>query len=176
MSILKRGKHMRYGVLLFCLAVLVLGGIAVMSASGFDAPEQAVKKYGSLLLREYRPKTPDEAGILATLTQVEAAFTSHDLQKFVSLFAMDAVYHPCGVSAKFPIESKHCRDMIEYNFGLLKFERYYDPRISVDGRRAVVKILLETGGFLADYTFVLARQDRGWMVSETDYANVRWKG
>jgi hypothetical protein len=176
MSILKRGKHMKHGLLLFCLAVLILGAIAVLSASGLDAPNAGEKKYGSLLLSDYRPKTPDEVGILATLTQCEAAFTSHDLQKFNSLFARDAVYHPCGVSAKYPIESKYCQDLIKYNFGFLKFEKYYDPRITVHGSRAVVKILIETGDYLGDYTFVLTEQSRGWMVSETDYANVRWKG
>jgi len=176
MSVLKRGKHMRYGLLSFGLAVLILGATAVMSASGLDAPNEGEKKYGSLLLREYRPKTPDEVAILATLTQCEAAFTSHDLKKLCSLFAKDAVYHPCGVSAKYPIQSKYCQDLIKYNFGFLKFERYYDPRIAVNGRRAVVTVLIETGDYLGDYTFVLIEQNRGWMVSETDYTNVRWKG
>jgi hypothetical protein len=114
--------------------------------------------------------------ILATLTRCEAAFTSHDLKKFCSLFARDAVYHPCGVSAKYPIGSKYCQELIKYNFGFLKFEKYYDPRITVDGRRAVVTILIETGDYFANYTFLLTKQDGGWMVSETDYANVHWKG
>jgi BlaR1 peptidase M56 len=176
MAIIRARKTVRHGLLLFGLAVLMLAATAMMGASGLDAPGTAGKKYGSLYLREYRAKTADEATILAMLTQYESAFNSHDLSKFLSLFARDGVYHPCGVSAKLPIASKDCQDLIVYNFGFLKFERYFDPRISVNGRRAVVNLLLETGDYLADYTFLLSKPDRGWIVSATDYASVRWKG
>ena len=98
------------------------------------------------------------------------------LPKLLSLFAKDGVDHPCGIGAKYPVGSKECQDYIRFNFALYKFERYYDPRISVAGGRAVVKLLLESGDYLADYSFALSRQGERWMVSETDWDNVRWKG
>lgn len=175
-SIINGGKFMKHGMILVGFAALMLGVIAVMSASGLDASGQGGKKYGTLYLKEYQPKTADEEAVLDTLVQYESAFNSHDLQKLLSLFATDAVYRPCGVDVKYSIGSKDCQERIKYNFGFFKFETYYDPRILFDGPRAVVKLLLETGDYLADYTFVLSRQGKAWLVSGADYTNDRPKG
>jgi hypothetical protein len=136
---------------------------------------QEGKKYGKLYLKEYQAKNADEAGIMKTLMQLEGAFNSHDLEKFVSSFAKDAVYRPCGSSAN-PIASKECRDTIKYNFGAFKYENYYDPEISVEGDTATVKMLLKSGGWLAGYTAWLKKVGEAWLITKNDYTNEQYKG
>lgn len=134
------------------------------------------KKYGKLYLKEYQTKTAEEEAILKTLIQYEAAFNSHDLLKLLSLFTKDAVYMPCGTGyTKYPIGSKDCQNILKRNFSSFGFETYYDPEISVNGSKAVVKLLIETGGYLADYTFHLSKRGQGWLVSEANYKNDRSK-
>jgi ketosteroid isomerase-like protein len=167
-SIIRGGESMKKGVVLFGFAALLLGAVVLLSAAGNDTG----KKYGRLYLTEYQVKTADEAKILDTLIKYEDAFNSHDLQKFLSCFAKDAVYMPCGTDyTKYPIGSQDCQDIIVRNFDTFKFETYYDPKISVSVSKAVVKLLLETGEYLADYTFALRREGQGWLVSETNYQN-----
>lgn len=137
---------------------------------------QEGKKYGKLYLREYQAKTADEAAIVNVLMQYDAAFNSHDLQKLLSFFAKDAIYMPCGNSyEKYPAASKECQNIIKRNFGLFGFETYYDPTIAVNGNKAIVKLLIETGDYLADYTFFLTRVGQDWQVQEADYTNDRGK-
>ena len=40
---------------------------------------------------------------------------------------------------------------------MYQYETYYDPQVSLNGDKAVVKLLLETGPYLADYTFSLSK-------------------
>jgi hypothetical protein len=134
------------------------------------AAEQG-KKYGKLYLREYTAKGADEAAILDTLLQYERAFNSHDLKTLLSFFANDATYHPCGVDNKYAIGAKDCQNRIKVNFVSFGFETYYDPVISIKGNEAVVKLLLETGDYLADYTISLKKDDQSWLISACDYAN-----
>jgi hypothetical protein len=134
------------------------------------------KKYGKLYLKEYQPKTAEETAIIKTLIQYEAAFNTHDLRSFVSCFTKDAIYMPCGDGVKRPIASKDCQDIVVRNFGSFGFETYYDPSITVNGSKAVVKLLIETGVYLADYTFNLSMKDQEWLVSEAEYTNDHLKG
>jgi hypothetical protein len=83
---------------------------------------QQGKKYGKIYLREYQAKNADEAAILDTLIQYEKGFNSHDLQKLLSFFSKDAVYHPCGVDTKYPIGSRDCQHRLRYNFISFGFE------------------------------------------------------
>jgi hypothetical protein len=129
------------------------------------------KKYGKLYLREYAAKSADETAIMDTLIQYEKAFNSHDLQKLLSLFEKDAVYRPCGVDWKNSIGSKDCQNRLKVNFITFGFETYYDPVISVTGSDATVKLLLETGPYLADYTMTLKKEEHGWLVASCDYRN-----
>ena len=130
------------------------------------------KKYGKLYLREYQTKGADEAAIIDLLAQYEAAFNSHDLQKFLSFFTKDAIYMPCGSGyMTFPAASQDSQDRITRNFGSFGFETYYDPVITVKGNKANVKLLVETGSYLADYAFTLRKGAEGWQISETAYAH-----
>lgn len=133
------------------------------------AAEQG-KKYGKLYLKEYQALNDDEAAIIKTLMQLEDAFNSSDLQKFVSSFTKDAVYRPCGAFGR-PIASRECQDKIKFNFGSFKYETYYDPEITVNGDKATVKLLLKTGGYLADYTAWLRKVGQVWLISKNDYEN-----
>jgi hypothetical protein len=45
----------------------------------------------------------------------------------------------------------------------------------VTGNRAVVKLLIESGYWLADYTFVLRREGQAWLVAEAGYEHERVK-
>jgi beta-lactamase regulating signal transducer with metallopeptidase domain len=170
-SVIRGGKSMKNGVVLFGLVALLWGAVTVMSASGMDTTGLTGKKYGKLYVKEYSAKTADEASIQNLLIHYEAAFNSHDLQKLLSFFAKDAIYHPCGVDWKDSIGSKQCQDRLRLNFDVFRFETYYDPRITVNADHAVVTLLLETGDYLADYVFVLKRDGDGWLVSAADYAN-----
>jgi beta-lactamase regulating signal transducer with metallopeptidase domain len=170
-SVVRGGKIMRKGVVLFGFFALLWGAITVMSASGIDTTGLTGKKYGKLYLTEYSARTADEASILNLLVRYEAAFNSHDLQKLLSLFAKDATYRPCGVDWKDSIGSKQCQDRLRLNFDVFRFETYYDPRITVNGDHAVVALLLESGDYLADYFFVLKKDNLGWLVWQADYAN-----
>ena len=79
---------------------------------------------------------------------------------------------PCGSSyLKLPAASQDSQDTITRNFGSFKFETYYDPAIAVKGNKAVVKLLIETGAYLADYTFTLKKDGKAWQVLETAYAH-----
>ena len=48
--------------------------------------------------------------------------------------------------------------------------------MTINGDKAAVKLLLESGDYLADYSFVLTRKGRSWLVSEADYSNEHVKG
>lgn len=135
---------------------------------------QQGKKFGTLYLKEYQPKTAEEAAILNVLIDYQDAFNAHDLQKFVSMFVKDGAYRPCGSISR-PITSKECQQTLAYNFDFYRFETYYDPRISVDGRTAVVKLLLETGDFLTDYTVWMQKVGPAWYVSKNDFINIHSK-
>jgi len=132
---------------------------------------QEGKKYGKLYLKEYKAKTADEAAILDILIQYEKSFNSHDLQGLLAFFAKDAIYRPCGVDSHYPVASQGCQNIIKYNFGSFKFETYYDPEMSVNGNEAVVKLLLETGVYLADYKFVFRKDGHAWLISKNDFSN-----
>lgn len=175
-SIINGKKPMKSSIVPFCLAALLIGVIAVSSASGIETISQGEKKFGKLYLREYRAKTTDERAILDTLMQYETAFNSHDSQKLVSLFANEGSYRPCGASRKYSIGSRDCLERIKDNFIFFKFEIFYDPLITIHGDKAAVKLLLESGDYLADYSFVLKRKGRNWLVSEADYSNEHVKG
>jgi hypothetical protein len=41
----------------------------------------------------------------------------------------------------------------------------------VNGSEATVRFLLETGAYLADYTFVLIKEGETWLISAADYTN-----
>ena len=139
--------------------------------SSYLAYERA-KKYGKLYLREYQAKSADEAAIIDMLAQYEAAFNSHDLQKFLSFFTKDATYMPCGSGyMTFPAASQDSKDRITRNFGSFVFETYYDPVITVKGNKADVKLLLESGSWLADYAFTLRKGTPGWQVFATAYTH-----
>ena len=175
-SIIKGKEPVKTSIVPFCLAALLIGVIAVLSASGIETTSQGGKKYGNLYLREYRAKATDERAILDTLMQCETAFNSQDLQKLVSLFAVDGSYRPCGVNRKYSIGSQDCLDRIKDNFIFFRFETFYDPSMTINGDKATVKLLLESGDYLADYSFVLKRKGRSWLVSEADYSNEHVKG
>ena len=175
-SIIKGKDPMKTSIVPFCLAALLIGVIAVLSASGIETISQGGKKYGKVYIREYRAKTADETAILDTLMQCETAFNSHDLRKLVSLFANDGSYRPCGASRKYSIGSQDCLERIKDNFIFFKFETFYDPSMTINGDKAAVKLLLESGDYLADYSFVLTRKGRSWLVSEADYSNEHVKG
>jgi hypothetical protein len=159
----RKNMHLRNGIVTSIVCLLLVLAIFPISAEG--------KKYGKLYLREYQAKDADEAAILDTLIQYEKAFNSHDLEKLDLFFEKDAVYHPCGISNKYPISSGDCQKRLKVNFALYRFETYYDPEISVNGSEAVVKLLLETGSYLADYTFSLKKESQGWLVAAADYTN-----
>jgi hypothetical protein len=175
-SIIKGKDPVKTRIVPFCLAALLIGVIAVLSASGIETISQGGKRYGKLYLSEYRAKTTDERAILDTLMQYETAFNSYDLRKLVSLFANDGSYRPCGVNRKYLIGSQDCLDRIRDNFIFFRFETFYDPSMTINGDKAVVKLLLESGDYLADYSFVLKRKGRSWLVSEADYYNEHVKG
>ncbi len=175
-SILRAGHSVKKGVILFALTALLLGALVVGSAAGLDTAGQTSRKYGKLYLAEYPAKDADEAAILNTLIQYETAFNSHDLQKLLSLFAEGATYHPCGVDSRYAIGSQQCQNILRLNFRIFKFEKYYDPKISVNGETAAVTLLLETGDYLADYTFALKKENQIWLVTKADYANDHEKG
>jgi hypothetical protein len=153
-------------VILTCL--LFLGSASAVGA-------QQAKKFGQLYLKEYQAKDQTEVEIINTLLQYEGAFNAHDLQKFVSLFTENGQYRPCGANTH-PIADKACQAVLSYNFKAYGFETYYDPQISVDGDRATVRLLLETGSNLGDYTLWLQRVGEMWLVSKNDYSNTRYKG
>jgi hypothetical protein len=135
---------------------------------------QQGKKYGTRLLKEYAPKTAEEAAVLKVLICYQDAFNAHDLQKFVSMFVKDGAYRPCGSTSQ-PIASKECQQILTYNFGAYGFETYYDPQISVDGRKATVKLLAESGDYLADYTLWMQKVGPAWFVLKNDFINIRQK-
>jgi ketosteroid isomerase-like protein len=166
-TIQTRKRSARTGVMgtLLCLSLL-------LALAPIDA--QQGKKYGKLYLKEYQAKTDDEIAIIDTLMQYEAAFNAHDLEKFVSLFIEDGVYRPCGTVAQ-PVASKACQDVLKYNFTAYKFETYYDPVISIEGNTATVKLLIETGNYLGDYTVWMRKVGEVWLISKNDYTNTRWK-
>ena len=151
--------------------VVCLAGLVAIS----PIAAQQGKKYGKLYLKEYQPRSADEKAIVDVLLQYEQAFNSHDLQKLTSFFVKDAVYHPCGIDAKYPIASSDCQKRLKVNFTLFRFETYYDPEISVNGDTATANFLLETGDYLADYTFSLKRDGQSWLISAADYVNDRDK-
>jgi len=138
-------------------------------------PAQQGKKYGTLFLKEFQPKNAEETDVVNVLMQYEAAFNSHDLERLVSLFGKDAIYYPCGYM-KCRIANKDCQDRTRANFSIYGFETYYDPQILLNGDKAIVKLLLETGALLVDYTFSLSKESGEWRVAETSYINVRYKG
>jgi hypothetical protein len=175
-SIIKGKDSMKTSIVPFCLAALLIGVISVLGASGIETSGQEGKKYGKLYLREYPAKTPDEGAILYTLMQYETAFNSHDLQGLVVLFANDGSYRPCGAVRKYSIGSRDCLDQIRENFIFFKFENFYDPAMTINGDKAAVKLLVESGDYLADYTFALKRKGLNWLVSEADYSNEHVKG
>jgi hypothetical protein len=142
-------------------------------AAGLVCAEEG-KKYGKLYLNEYEPRNAEETAIIAMLVEYQAAFNAHDLQKFVSFFTKDGIYRPCGSSSS-PIGSKKCQDTLVYNFGSYKFETYYDPQISIDGDKAVVNLLIESGFYLGDYTAWMQKVGKVWRITKNDYANVRYK-
>ena len=154
---------MRNAITVGLICLLSLSLATLVSAEG--------KKYGKLYLREYQARNADEASILDTLIQYEKAFNSHDLEKLDSFFEKDAVYHPCGIDNKYPISSGDCQKRLKVNFAIFRFETYYDPEISVNGDEAVAKLLLETGSYLADYTFSLRREGQGGLIAAADYTN-----
>jgi hypothetical protein len=158
--------------------VRILVGLACILSLLVATPivAQQGKKYGKLYLKEYKAKTPDEAAIIKLLIQYQDAWNSHDIQKFISLFAKGGTYMPCSTYTTYPIASQKCQDATKTNFGTLKFETYYDPLISVNGDKAVVKALIETGAYLADYTFTLQRNGKDWLVQDARYANDHYKG
>ena len=171
-AIVREGKSLRESVALFSLASLLLGAAVALGAAGSDAG----KRYGSLYLTEYKVRSAEEAGIVDALIQYEDAFNAHDLSKMLSLFAKGAVYMPCGGwYTKFHVESSYCQHIIERNFEIFKSEAFYDPRITLNGRTAVVGLLLESGFYLTDYTLVLKRGAHGWLVSDASYENERLK-
>ena len=156
---------MKTGLVISFLCVL-----ALLVANPLSAQEG--KKYGKLYLKEYQAKNIDEAGILKTLMQFEEAFNSHDLQKFVASFTKDAVYRPSETYPR-PIVSKECQDAIEHNFHVFKYERYYDPEITVGGDTATVKMTLHTRLYLADYTVWMQKIGEVWLIKKNDYTNVQ---
>ena len=171
-AIVRGGKTMKKGVILFGLAALLLGAAVLVSAAGEDTG----KKYGTVYLTEYQVRNADEAAILDGLIQYENAFNSHDLRKLLSLFSKGAIYMPCGTEyTRYPIASQDCQDVLARNFSIFKFETYYDPEITVKGSKAVVHLLLETGDYLAEYTFVMNKEGQSWLVSEASYKNDRGK-
>ncbi|HUI69076.1 MAG TPA: hypothetical protein VL354_01060 [Spirochaetia bacterium] len=93
-----------------------------------------------------------------------------------NLFTKDGTYMPCSTYTTYPIGSPKCQDATKANFYTLKFETYYDPMISVTGDEAVVKALVESGAYLADYTFTLQRSGTSWLVKDARYAHDRYKG
>jgi len=135
-GVLRKRDH--YKIILISFVCL----LSLLAINPITAQEG--KRYGKISLKEYEPKTGDEATIIDTLIEYENGFNSHDIQKLLSFFAKDAMYRPCGKNTKYPIGSKACQNLIKYNFGSFKFETYYDPRISVNGNKAVVNLLLET--------------------------------
>jgi len=175
-SIIKGREHSRTSIVPVYVAVLLIALATILSASGIETTRQAGKKYGQLYLGEYSAKDGDEAAILDTLVQYERAFNSHNLQKLVSLFTKDGLCRPCGASRKYSIESPDWREQIRDNFIFFKFETFYDPRMTVHRGTATVKLLLESGDYLADYSFELTRNGQGWLVSKADYSNERVKG
>jgi hypothetical protein len=164
MSALTKSRKAAFAALA-CVLTLV-AAIPVAAQQG--------RKYGTLYLKEYQPKNADEAAIIKVLIDYEDAFNAHNLQKFVSLFVKDAVYRPCG-SISQPIASKECQQILTYNFGAFGFETFYDPQISVDGGKATVKLLGESGDYLADSTLWMQKVGPAWFVSKNDFTNVRYK-
>ena len=154
---------------------ITIGFVCLLSLSLIHCISAEGKKYGKLYLREYQAKDADEAAILDTLIQYEKAFNSHDLEKLDSFFEKDAIYHPCGIDNKYPISSGDCQKRLKVNFAVFRFETYYDPEISVSGNEAAVKLLLETGNYLADYSFSLRKESQGWLVASADYTNDHYK-
>ena len=48
--------------------------------------------------------------------------------------------------------------------------------ISVNGDKAIVKLLLESGEYLADYTATMQKMGQSWLISKNEYENERYKG
>jgi hypothetical protein len=157
---------------LSCLCLVCLFGIAILG----PISAQQGKKYGTHYLKEYQAKNADETAILDILLQYEKAFNSHDLRKMVALFTNDGIYMPCGNNyIRYSIGSKDCQTVLQRNFSLFGFETYYDPHISVNGDKATINLLLETGTYLADYKFILRKADQHWLVLDAEYTNDRDK-
>ena len=162
---------MKRNVALFGLAALAMGAALLLGAAGEDPG----RKYGHLYLTEYQVRSAEEARILNTLIQYENAFNVHDERGLLSLFAEDALYMPCGWYTKFPVASADCRHIIQRNFSIFGFETFYDPSITVRGTSGVVQLLLESGPYLTDYTFVMKKVGLDWLVSDAFYRNNRVK-
>jgi beta-lactamase regulating signal transducer with metallopeptidase domain len=170
-AIIRLGKPAKKSVLPFCLAAALLGLSLLLGAAGNDAG----RKYGSVYLTEYNVRSADEAGILNTLIQFQEAYNSHSLGRLSAFFAKGASYMPCGY-ARLPIESPSCQAAIQRGFQIYPLQIYYDPAIVVHGRTAVVNVLLEAGYYLRDYTFLMEKAERGWLVQEAFYGSHRLKG
>jgi len=172
-TIVGEGKSVKKGLALSGLAALLLLAAALLGATGQDPG----KKYGSLYLTEYKVRNADEARILDTLIQFENAFNSHSLPRMLSLFAPGGLYMPrTRWYTKFPVESPYCQQVIARNFDIFKFETFYDPVITVNGDRAMVRLLLESGDYLDDSTFTLEKEAAGWRVLDAGARNCRIKG
>jgi len=149
----------------FACVVSLLATVAISCQQG--------KKYGKLYFKEYQPKNADEAAIINVLNQYQAAYRSHDIQKFLSLFDKNGTYMSNTFGPHLPIASQRCQDLIKDDFrGSVN---WYDPVITVSGDKAVVKVLVEHFFFLTDNTFTLVRKDKDWLVLDAGWANGRSK-
>jgi hypothetical protein len=161
------GTQRFYRIVLVCLFSIAI--FTPISA-------QQGKKFGAHYLKEYHAKNADETAILDTLMQYETAFNAHDLQKMIALFTKDGIYMPCGNNyIRYSISSKDCQTVLQRNFSLFGFETYYDPQIKVNGDKAAINLLLETGAYLADYQFTLQKVNQRWLVLDAEYTNDRNK-
>ncbi len=171
-TIVGERKSVKKCLALSGLAALLLLAAALLGATGQDPG----KRYGSLYLTEYRVRNADEARILDTLIQFENGFNSHSLQGMLSVFVQGGLYMPrtCWYT-KFPVASPYCQRVIEQDFGMFKFQTFYDPAITVSGDTAVVRLLLETGDYLDDFTFTMEKEAGGWRVLDAWGRNDRVK-
>ena len=128
---------------------------------------------GKVFLGDYKAKNTEEEKIIQTLISYEEAYNEHNLEGAFSYCTETVKLEPC---AEFVQVSKE--DFVKRfpgQFYIFPTYAFYNPEIDIDGDKADLNLLLDTGEWTFDYKINMVKEKDNWLIQETAWKNIRIK-
>ena len=120
----------------------------------------------SVKLKNYKAKNPDEAAIIELLQDYLEGWQKEDKQKILSCFHENSQY--MDKRGKYITK----KEMIETNISdwtNSKWYDFYDPKIKIDGDKAVVNLVVARSMGIRQANLQMLRENQKWQILKQEW-------